>query len=166
MAKNIIRLTEQDLHKIVLESIYAAMDKLTEASSTQYADRNRYIKKSHIRAVEKFAEELRQFAAETGEEEPTLYEDQYTSFTLSNPRVEDGYLVYNYDGRLERENMVREQDGEIWEEEYFDSIMAYVRFWKSCLRRARRYWEMDIDRLDALQDPESGVVDDDDEDNF
>ena len=127
------------------------------------ADLNQYIKKSHIKAVEKFAAELEEWRKETGEDEATLFEDAYTSFTLSNPRVENGCLLYHQDGVDFSENMVRfdEETGEYWEDDMMDSIMVYLKFWRACIRRAKRYWSMDVDKLDAIQ---NGDIEDDEED--
>lgn len=127
------------------------------------ADLNQYIKKSHIKAVEKFAAELEEWRKETGEDEATLFEDAYTSFTLSNPKVMNGCLCYHQDGVDYSENMVRfdEETGEYWEEDMMDSIMDYLKFWRGCIRRAKRYWSMDVDKLDAIQ---NGDIDDDEED--
>lgn len=128
------------------------------------ADLNQYIKKSHIKAVEKFAAELEEWRKETSEDEAILFEDAYTSFTLSNPRVENGCLLYHQDGVDFSENMVRfdEETGEYWEEDCMDSIMDYLKFWRGCLRRAKRYWSMDVDKLDAIQ---SGEQEDDEEED-
>ena len=122
-----------------------------------------YIKKSHIRAVEKFNKELKAWAEYTGEEEATLYEDQYTSFTLSNIAIsQDGQLFFDYDGKTEFEVEVRqdEETGKYYEDEGTESIMEYIKFWRKCLKRAKRYWEMDSEKLDRLQD---GEEDDEDE---
>lgn len=126
------------------------------------ADLNNNIRKSHIKAVEKFAAELKEWCKETGEEVATLYEDAFISFTLSSPRVEDGKLCYTQDGEEYKENMLRwdEETKEYWEEDCIDSIMEYVKFWKACLRRAKRYWSMDVEKLDAIQD---GTIEDDEE---
>jgi hypothetical protein len=127
------------------------------------ADLNNYIKKSHIKAVLKFAGELELFRIETGNEaEATLYEDAYTSFTLSEIKVENGQLCYKYDGTHYRENVVNfdEDEGKYYEDEGMESIMEYVKFWRSCLRRAKRYWSMDVEKLDAIQ---SGEQEDDEE---
>jgi len=128
------------------------------------ADLNQYIKKSHIKAVEKFAAELEEWRKETGEDEATLFEDACTSFTLSNPRVMNGCLCYHQDGVDYSENMVRfdEETGEYWEEDMMDSIMDYLKFWRACIRRAKRYWSMDVDKLDAIQ---SGEQEDDEEED-
>lgn len=117
-----------------------------------------YIKKSHIKAVQKFNEELQAWAKETGENPVTLYEDANTSFTLADVAIsQDGQLFYTYDGKVEFEVIVRqdEETGEYYEVEGMDSIMEYVKFWRKCLRRAKHYWEMDPDKLDAIQDGEA-----------
>ena len=119
---------------------------------------NKYIKKGHIRAVEKFNEELKAWAKETGEDEATLYEDANTSFTLNDLRVEHGYLKYRYDGCDEKERIVIEGPREgVYVETEYDGIMDYVKFWRKCLKRAKRYWAMDPDWLDKIQD---GVIED------
>ena len=129
-------------------------------------DYNRYIKKSHIKAVEKFNNELREWAEYTNGDPDTdaeLYEDINTMFTLSDVRVEDGRLKYRYDGREEQEEMlcVDEDDGSLWERDGLDGIMDYVKFWKACLRRAKRYFAMDTDRLDRISEGEEDDIDDD-----
>lgn len=116
-----------------------------------------FIKKSHIKAVDKFNEELKAFSKETGEWPVTLYEDAYTSFTLADIVIsEDGQMFYLYDGKTEFEVIVRqdEETGEYYEDEGMDSIMEYVKFWRACLRRAKRYWAMDSEKLDAIQNGE------------
>ena len=124
-------------------------------------DLNKYIKKGHIRAVDKFNEELKSCAKETGEDEAMLYEDANTSFTLSNLRVEHGYLKYRYDGCDEKERIVIEGPREgVYVETEYDGIMEYVKFWRKCLKRAKRYWAMDPDWLDKIQD---GVIEDTEE---
>lgn len=127
-------------------------------------DLNDYIKKSHIKAVEKFNEELQAWAKETGEKAPTLYEDANTSFTLSDITVERGKMFFNYDGKPDSVTIVIKDnlDGEYFEEEGIDGIMDYVKFWRSCLRRAKRYWSMDPDRLDRIQEGEEEDIEEDD----
>lgn len=131
--------------------------------TTSKIDRNSFIAKRHINAVIKFNNELNEFAKETGEDAVTLYEDAYTSFTLANVRIEDGFLVYDYDGREEREEMVHfDEDEKEYYEEDIDGIAEYLKFWRSCFRRAKRYWTMDTERLDQIQD---GTIEDQDEDD-
>lgn len=120
-------------------------------------DLNKYIKKSHIKMVENFNADLEAFRKETGEPVATLYEDANTSFTLSSVRVDEGRLKYTYDGKEEYEEAlwVDEEDGSLSEMEGIDSIPEYIKFWRACLRRAKRYWGMDGDKLDAIQNGEA-----------
>ena len=127
-----------------------------------------YIKKSHLKAVEKFNEELKAWAKETGENPVTLYEDAFTSFTLADVAIsQDGQLFYTYDGKIEFEVIVRkdEETGEYYEDEGMNGIMEYVKFWRKCLKRAQRYWFMPVEQLDKLQDPENEVEDEEDEED-
>lgn len=124
-------------------------------------DLNQYIKKSHLKMVEKFSAELESFRKETDEEAATLYEDAFTSFTLSNISVQNGTLVYDYDGATECERIVFQDadTGEYYEDD-LDGIAEWIKFWRACLRRAKRYWEMNPDKLDAIQD---GEIEDDED---
>lgn len=126
-------------------------------------DLNNYISKRHQNMVAKFNEDLKEWAKTTGEKEAELYEDIYTSFTLSDMRLENGCLVYNYDGREEREQIVQEEDGEFYETEGIDGIAEGIKFWRSCLRRAKRYWETDPDTLDKMSEGEIEDTEDNDE---
>lgn len=129
-------------------------------------DLNDYIKQSHIRALEDFKAELEKYK-ELGDPEGTLYEDPYTSFTLDNIMLVDGCLCYDYDGKPEKDVIVRqdEETGEYWEDEGLDSLMETVKFWRKCLKRAQRYWFMPTEQLDKLQDPENEVEDEEDEED-
>lgn len=127
----------------------------------KHSNLNNYIKKSHIRALEKFKEELETFRKETGEEAAELYENPFTWFTLADIRLENGTLIYLYDGREERETVVLfDEEGNDYYEVEYDGIMDAIRFWRACLRRAKRYWSMDTEKLDAIQD---GLIEDDEE---
>jgi hypothetical protein len=121
----------------------------------------KYIKKSHIKALDKFSAELEAWRKETGEEAATLYEDAFTSFTLSNISVQNGTLVYDYDGATECERIVFQDadTGEYYEDD-LDGIAEWIKFWRACLRRAKRYWEMNPEKLDAIQD---GEIEDDED---
>ena len=124
---------------------------------------NDYIKKSHLKAVEKFNEELKAWAKETEEEAAVLYEDANTSFTLSNLRVENGTLYYKYDGREESDIIVDiDDDDNCYFETEYDGIMDFIKFYRKCLRRAKRYWAMDPDRLDRIQDGEEEDINEED----
>lgn len=115
-------------------------------------DLNKYIKKSHLRMVEKFNADLEAFRQETQEEAATLYEDQFTSFTLANVRVENGCLLFQYDGSQESQTIVNyDEHTKIYWEDEIDGIAEWVKFWRKCLNRAKRYWSMDTEKLDAIQ---------------
>lgn len=90
-----------------------------------------------------------------------LYEDAFTSFTLANVRVEDGRLIYDYDGQVESEKVVLydEEENEYYEDG-IDGITEYIKFWRACLRRAKRYWSMDVEKLDKIQ---NGDIDDEED---
>lgn len=120
---------------------------------------NKYIKARHIGMVVSFNNELEAFRRETGAEAAELYEDIYTSFTLANVRVEDGCLVFEYDGNTERENMVHQdpETGE-WYEEDLDGIVEWIKFWRKCLKRAKKYWSMNPDTLDAIYDEKEADI--------
>lgn len=122
-------------------------------------DKNSFIKKSHLKALDKFKEELAAFAKETGEEKPTLYENAFISFRLYDIKVEKGELSYGYDDGRDFEKCVH-RDPETRKYYEDNTIMEYVKFWRACLRRAKRYWAMDPDKLDAIQD---GEVEDNEE---
>ena len=127
-----------------------------------------YIKKSHIKAVEKLNEDLKAFSKETGEWPVTLYEDANISFTLGDIAISnDGQMFYLYDGRTEFEVIVRQDDetGEYYEDEGMDSIMEYVKFWRRCLNRAKKFWTMDPDHLDAIQNGEAEFHEDEDKED-
>jgi hypothetical protein len=109
--------------------------------------------------VVKFNADLEVFRQQTEAEAAELYEDAYTSFTLANVRVEDGQLIYEYDGREERiDEVVYDEDEHVYgENDSWDSIEEMVKFWRKCLNRAKRYWATDPDTLDRIQD---GLIED------
>lgn len=125
-------------------------------------DLNDYIKKSHISALENFKAELEKYKT-CCDPDGTLYEDPFTSFTLENIMLVDGELHYDYDGKPEKDVLVRkdEETGEYWEDDGLDGLMETVKFWRKCLKRAQRYWIMPIEQLDAIQDCE---IEDEEED--
>lgn len=57
----------------------------------------------------------------------------------------------------------KEEDGSLSEREGIDSIPEYIKFWRACLRRAKRYWSMDGDKLDAIQNGEALDIEIDEE---
>ena len=129
------------------------------------ADLNQYIKKSHLRMVEKFKEDLEMFRQQTGDKVAELYEDAYTSFKLGDIKVENGILSYQYDDGRDFDRIVLQDPDtkEYYEDESLDSLPEIIKFWRKCLRRAKRYWSMDPDRLDKIQDGEIEDQDDEEE---
>jgi hypothetical protein len=119
-------------------------------------DLNDYIKKSHIKALEDFKAELEKYK-DLLDPEGRLYEDPFTSFTLDNIVLVNGELHYDYDGKRECDIIVRldEETGKYYEDELFDGLMETVKFWRKCLKRAQKYWNMDPDKLDAIQNGEA-----------
>ena len=107
----------------------------------------------HIKAWEKFNEELEAFKAETGQEGfVTLYEDAYTTREVKDFKMTDTgeltwqeYECYGYKDNTtqEREQMMDEDDAREW-----------LKFWRANFRRAKRYWAMDAEILDKIQDGE------------
>lgn len=126
-------------------------------------DLNDYIKKSHLAALERFKADLEKYK-ETCDPDGWLYEDANTSFTLDNIHVENGWLKFDYDGQPDSVRVVFKDDleGEYYEES-LDGIMDYVHFWHKCLVRARRFWQMDPDHLDAIQNGEAEFNEDEED---
>lgn len=120
---------------------------------------NKYIKARHLGMVSAFNNELEAFRKETEAEAAELYEDIYTSFTLANVRVEDGFLVFEYNGVIERQAVVLEDcdTGEFYEDD-IDGIVEWVKFWRKCLRRAKQYWSMSPDTLDAIYEEKEADI--------
>ena len=105
------------------------------------------------KSISKLNHDLQEFAKETGDGvAPTLYEDAYTSYRVSNISLTANgkTLAYLYDfcdGR-----------GFIYQSEpivFYEDAADFINFWKAGLRRAKRYWSMDAETLDRIQDPEN-----------
>lgn len=123
---------------------------------------HKLIPKKAIKDIEKFKEDLAAFAEETGEQFPTLYEDANTMIQVKN-------LLFTYEGTL---HWTDEDDHECWEAyitededgvERWDAFYEWdsgLKYWKAALRRAKRYWQMDTEKLDAIQD---GQIEDEEE---
>ena len=61
----------------------------------------------------------------------------------------NGELTWTEDGKQNVEQMYDEDDAREW-----------LSFWRANLRRAKRYWAMDTETLDAIQD---GIKEDEEE---
>lgn len=154
--KKRINLNEHMLQHIICEAV-----KKVVGNELEEQDLNRYIKKSHIRMLEKFKQDLEEFRQRTVEDVAVLWEDVDMPVTLGNIRLENGYLVYEYDGIEYSDQIV---DQYIDTKEYFEieyqGIADIIREWRTWLRRAKRYWEMDPDKLDVIQSGEKEDEDD------
>ena len=96
-----------------------------------------------VTAFQKFDADLEAFFART-EDNATLYEDAFTTRNVRHFRLSlAGTLTWKEDGRTERETMFDD-----------DEARDFLKFWRSCLRRAIRYWEMNTETLDAIQEGE------------
>ena len=95
-----------------------------------------------VKAFERFNADLNAFRLETGDDLATLYEDAFTTRNVKNFRLSlAGTLTWVEDDKHERETIFDD-----------DEARDYLNFWKACLRRAKRYWAMDTETLDAIYD--------------
>lgn len=101
-----------------------------------------------VKAFERFNADLKAFGEETGETYVTLYEDAFTTRVVREFRiykngsltwweVENGFAVQN------KEQVYDDDDAKDW-----------LSFWRANLRRAKRYWSMNTETLDKIQDGE------------
>lgn len=106
------------------------------------------ISNRHIKAWERFNDDLEAFAKESDvneADEVTLYEDAFTTRNVRYFKMtKDGILTWTEDEQFNQETMYNEDDAKDW-----------LSFWRGCLRRAKRYWLMDAVELDRLQDCET-----------
>lgn len=110
------------------------------------------ISQRHIKAWQRFNDDLNVFILESEDvdnvfAEATLYEDAYTTRSVRGfAMTPNGELTWTEGGKQNIEQMYDEDDAREW-----------LSFWRANLRRAKRYWSMDSERLDAIQD---GVIED------
>ena len=101
-----------------------------------------------IKAFEKFNQDLGEFGKQTGEVFVTLYEDANTTRRVREFKLyKNGKLTWL---EMEHDTCVKETERMFDEDEAKD----YLSFWKANLRRAKRYWAMDVETMDAIQDGE------------
>ena len=107
-----------------------------------------------IKAFKKFNEDLKEFGEQTGEVFVTLYEDANITRKVANFKLyKNGKLTW-----VEMEDVYadRQMICEPMKEEYLhtddDDIQDTLNFWRANLRRAKRYWAMDAETLDKIQD--------------
>lgn len=95
-----------------------------------------------VKAFDKFNADLTAFLKDS--DNSPLYEDAFTTRQVSDFAIShSGTLHWIEDGRTETEKMFDE-----------DEAKDYLKFWRACLRRAKRYWSMDTETLDKIQDGE------------
>lgn len=109
-----------------------------------------------IKAFEKFNEDLKIFGEQTGEVFVTLYEDANTTREVANFKLyKNGKLTW-----VEMEDTWKDGQRvhESRHEEYLhtddDDIKDTLNFWRANLRRAKKYWAMNAETLDKIQDGE------------
>lgn len=97
-----------------------------------------------VKAFEKFNADLENFKKETGDDVATLYEDAFTTRNVKDFKLcKNGKLTWIEDGVKESEQMFDD-----------DEAKDYLSFWRANLRRAKRYWSMNTETLDKIQDGE------------
>lgn len=104
-----------------------------------------------VKAFERFNADLEAFRMETGDEVAVLYEDAYITRNVKDFRLcKNGKLTWTEDGGKESEQMFDDDDAKDW-----------LSFWRANLRRAKRYWSMNTETLDKIQDGEIEDKEDD-----
>lgn len=105
------------------------------------------------KAIDKFLAEYEAFCKETGDRFQ-LAEDATTYYALSDVRVLKTCVKFTqkYSGVSSSTDVFVIFD--------IDELDEQIRWWKSCLRRAKRYWSTSAETLDAMAD---GTVEDDTE---
>ena len=86
-------------------------------------------------------------------------------------RIEEKEFIYNYDGSENRDpifRMLEEDEIEDDEDYYFsyvEEIKRDIKFWRSCIRRAKKYWAMSCEELDAKEEAYLNGANDEEENN-
>lgn len=102
------------------------------------------------KSITKLNAELVAFAKETGEGvAPTLYEDAFTTYRVTNISLTSTgrKLTYLYDFCDGRGFIYQSEPITFWED-----AADFINFWKAGLRRAKKYWSMSTEDLDAIYD--------------
>ena len=109
-----------------------------------------------VKAFEKFQADLKAFGDQTGETFVTLYEDAFTTRRVANFRLYlNGKLTW-----VEFDESRKLSQSEEYIHFDSDDVADTLRFWRANLRRAKRYWAMDTDTLDKIQDGEIEDIED------
>lgn len=108
-----------------------------------------------VKAFQKFNADLEKFLKDS--DNSALYEDAFTTRQVKNFKLSlNGCLSWYEDDPLAPVDL-QHPAGYNREWEYMsddDDANDWLKFWKACLRRAKRYWSMDTETLDAIQEGE------------
>lgn len=111
----------------------------------------------HIKAWEKFNAEIDAYRKAYGDEFAWLYEDANTDRRVKDFKMrKNGVLTWveeemiylkgcgwTYQPRINREQVWNEDDAREW-----------LKFWRACFRRAKKYDSLPTEVLDAIQEGE------------
>lgn len=103
-----------------------------------------------VKAFEKFNADLDKFIADTSDctGVAPLYEDIYTTRDVHDFKLYlNGKLTWIEDDKKEVEQMFDDDDAN-----------DYLKFWKACLRRAKKYWSMSAETLDKIYEGEKADI--------
>lgn len=102
-----------------------------------------------VKAFERFNADLKAFGEETGETFVTLYEDAFTTRRVANFRIyKNGNIKWV---EIEHGKLSQENADEVYDD---DDAKDWLSFWRANLRRAKRYWSMNTETLDKIQEGE------------
>lgn len=100
-----------------------------------------------VKRFERFIKDYNAFLKELGEgnEFEALAEDADTFYRIKDVNI----LIYQVNLTIEYRNYFRDTYHEIIKDEY--DLEEWIDKWRKDLRRAKRYWSMDLDTLEAIQ---------------
>lgn len=108
------------------------------------------ITNKHVVAWQRFNDELDAFRKETESDFATLYEDANTTREVKDFKMSrTGELTW-----LECEPYRNRITQEVEHMQDIEDARDWLKFWRANLRRAKRYWQMDAETLDKIQDGE------------
>lgn len=135
---------------------------------------NEAVSKSHRKAVEKLNNELKEWAKEQGrtadQEWAEVAEDADTYYYIKDFRLEGAELVYmqasnEYGKNATEERCTIAKWDDDWEEWYeVESwgwcLMEYVSNFRKWMRKAKKYWSMSSEQLDAISEGKADDIED------
>jgi hypothetical protein len=108
------------------------------------------ISERHIKAWEKFNNELVAFTKTFGDEFAYLYEDAYTMRIVKDFKMTKSGILTWQEQEYASTKVTKERE-QMWDEE---DAKEWLKFWRACFRRAKRYNEMPLEVLEAIQEGE------------